>query len=511
MKKVTLFLEKWGLHTFLLPLFFVTHSYLQYYGLVSASVAICLCLIIILCIAALFVIVLAMIKNANKALQLVTLVSFIVLFFGVIKDFLSLTLHFSILAKYSVLLPLIVVVVFFLSRTIVKKNDFRKSNFFQNILLLLFLALDIGKLFVFDHAYFLKGNLLVKRDVPAITNTPTPDTKPDVYFLVFDSYPGTTFLREFMNYDNTAFNHELEKLGFYIVKNSRSNYNRTVFSIASTLNFEHLQNIRANDISSKDYAHGCLSIKEAIVPRFFLQHNYSFFNLSIFDIGTRKAIRRETFLTAPEQDILLYNTLLQRVKNDILWNLLEGKYAMPAVRKLFIKSTEESQREFMQKNDFNKTVLDSLDRIPFQQNGSPKFVYAHLYLPHPPFFYDENGRKNDLSYILTQPSLRNKDLFLSYLRYTNKKITGLVKTIQKASANKSIIIIQSDHGFRDFEGGPNHPEAFFTNYSAFYFPDKNYSTLYDTLTNVNTFPIVLNKYFKTRIPMRSDSSVFLPY
>lgn len=511
MKYAMLFLERWGLHAFLLPIFFVTHSYQQYYGLVSASVAVRLCLIILICVAILFIVILPVAKNANKALQLVTLFSFIILFFGVIKDFISFTLHSSFLAKYSVLLPILAVVAFFLSYLIVKKNDFKKNNLFQNILLLLFLIIDVAKPIVFNRSSFLAKNILVQNSLPSTTEQFSVIEKPNVYFLVFDSYPGTSFLNKFMNYDNTTFDQELENLGFYIVKNSRSNYNRTAFSIASTLNFEHLQNIRAHDIiSSKNYAEACLTIKEAIVPRFFLRQNYSFFNLSIFDIGTNKAIRRETFLTAPEEDILLYNTLPQRIKNDLLWNLLEGKFASSIARKIFIKSKEESQKEFLQKNNFNNTVLDSLDKIPQGQN-SPKFVYAHLYLPHPPFFYDENGRKNNLNYVLTEPSLRNKDLFLSYLRYTNKKIIGVVKTIQQASINKSVIIVQSDHGFRDFENGPNHPEAFFTNYSAFYFPDHDYSSLYDTLSSINTFPVILNKYFKTQIPMRPDSSIFLPY
>jgi hypothetical protein len=110
---------------------------------------------------------------------------------------------------------------------------------------------------------------------------------------------------------------------------------------------------------------------------------------------------------------------------------------------------------------------------------------------------------------MTEASLENKDLFLSYLKYTNKIIVAIINAIQSASGNKSIIIIQSDHGFRDFAGWRNHPECFFMNYSAIYFPDKDYSALYDTMSNVNTFPIIFNKYFKTMIPLKKDSSIFL--
>lgn len=512
MSRIKFFLERWGLHAFLLPVFFVIHSYQQYYGLVRLYVAIKLALIILLCIAFLFLVIRTLLKHQNKSLQLVTLFSFIMLFFGIIKDFLQFSLHSYFISKYSVLLPLVGLIAIFLSWLVIKKKDFRKSNLFQNTLLLLFIIIDIAKVFVIGQSSFLNKNLLTEKPPPLVTNSTSVTARPDVYFLVFDSYPGTSFLKKFMNFDNGSFNQELEELGFFVVKNPKSNYNRTAFSIASTLNFGYLQNIYSyKNIGPKDYAQANLTIKESIIPKFFKQQNYSFYNLSIFDIGTTEAIRRETFLTMPEPDILLYNTLPGRIKHDLLWNLLAGKYSSRLIQNLLTKSKEEFKREQEEKNSYNNIVLDSLARIPFQEIHSSKFVYAHLYLPHPPFFYDENGKRNDINYIVTDSSLRNKDLFLSYLKYTNKLIIEIVKKINGASQNKSVIIVQSDHGFRDFAGGPSHPQSFFKNYSAIYFPDKNYSTLYDTLSNVNVFPIILNKYFNTSLSMKQDSSVFLPY
>jgi hypothetical protein len=79
----------------------------------------------------------------------------------------------------------------------------------------------------------------------------------------------------------------------------------------------------------------------------------------------------------------------------------------------------------------------------------------------------------------------------------------------QSSGGRALIILQSDHGFRNFEGAYSHPGFFFKNYSAFYFPDRNYSALYDTMTNINTFPVIFNKYFGTNIPMQQDTTVFL--
>ena len=509
MKTVKLFLEKWGLHTFLLPIFFLTHNYQQYYGLVSIDVAIKLGLLILSGIVLLFIALLAITKHVNKSLQLATLLGFIALFFGVIKDFIQFSLHAYLLSKYSVLLPIIVVVTVLLSWLVVKKKDFRKSNLFLNILLLLFLIVDIAALVSFEHSSFLQKNLLVKNSPPRASQSFAVNS-PDVYFLVFDSYPGTSFLNEFMNYDNSTFNQELESKGFYVVKKPKSNYNRTAFSIASTLNLDYLATFKTNDyVSPKNYAEANLTIRESVVPQFFKQQGYDIYNLSVFDIGKIAPLTRETFLTMAEQDVFLYNTLFQRIKNDLLWNLIVGKHANPLAKKFFVQTDENFRKEQYRKKEFNSIAVDSLLQLPFKKTGSPKFVYAHLYLPHPPFFYDENGKLNDINYIMSQASLEDRNLFLSYLKYTNKKIVQIIDKIKNAGGNKSVIILQSDHGFRDFKGWQNHPEYFFTNYSAFYFPDKNYITLYDTLSNVNTFPIILNKFFKTNLGLKNDSCIFL--
>ncbi len=132
-------------------------------------------------------------------------------------------------------------------------------------------------------------------------------------------------------------------------------------------------------------------------------------------------------------------------------------------------------------------------------------------MPHPPFFYDEFGNENDLGSVLTDRSFRNRSLFLSYLQYTNQAVLDITSKILQIAGKNSLIILQGDHGFTDFEGGPFDRELFFKNYSAFYFPGKNYSAFYDTLSNINTFPILFNTYFNTRIPMQKDSSIFLSY
>ncbi|HJS52906.1 MAG TPA: sulfatase-like hydrolase/transferase [Chitinophagaceae bacterium] len=511
-KNIKTFLENWGLHSFLLPIFFVLHHYNQYYGLVSSAVAIKTLLQIYIFFLLFFLLLRLLIRNLNKELLLTTLIGAILLFFGAIKDFLQLTLDLRFISRYVVLLPLILIITIVLVRSILRMNDQKKSNFFLNTLLIIFLLVEGSMLINFNQSFFLPKNLLTKSFPVNTDSLPDSPTKPDVYYLVFDSYPGTLFLKKYMDYDNSSFNEELEKRGFHVIKDPKSNYNRTAFSLASTLNFEYLKDIVNNTkISPKYYNRAKLTIKYSAVTDIFRHYNYKFFNLSVFDFDKAPSIRRENFLLMPEKNVLLYNTLPERLKNDLFWNLLVGKYAVPALQKFFARNTSEFEFAETGRRNFNNTVIDSVMKISSQNNAAPKFIYAHLYLPHPPFFYDENGKENDFKYVIGEESQKNKELFISYLKYTNKIILGITDKIINNHGNNSVVILQSDHGFRDYEGGPSFPETFFKNYSAFYFPDRNYAAFYDTLSNVNTFPILFNKYFNTRFALQKDTTVFLPY
>jgi len=160
MKKAKSFLERYGVHSFLLPVFFILHSYKQYFGLIHVDVTMKALAELILFFLVAFLLLLIITKNLNKSLQLTTLFGFIYLFYGAIKDFFQLTMHFPFLSKYTVLLPLLTIIAIILARAVLKKKDFRKTNLFQNSLLLIFILVDAVVLVSVDNSYFLRQNLL---------------------------------------------------------------------------------------------------------------------------------------------------------------------------------------------------------------------------------------------------------------------------------------------------------------------------------------------------------------
>lgn len=505
------FLERWGIHCFLLPLFFILHTYIQYSGLVSKNITLKIFFIILAVTVAVFFLLLLITQNANKSMQLTTLYGFLFLFYGVIKDFISDGVHLHFLSRYVVLLPLTFIIAVIFTILILKKRDFRKSNLYENILLLVFIGIECVKILGTSNISLINKNLLVNPDIIQTVRLDTNDVKPDVYYLLFDCYPGSQFLKEFMNFNNITLDSELLQRGFYIENDPKSNYNRTAFSISSILNFQYLKSIKNNTPTSpKDYNLARFSVKHSIVPQIFKKLGYQFYNLSIFDFPGHPSLHKESFLTLSETDVLMYNTLLQRARMDIFWNFTVWANQNKSKNGTVPSFDEMSVAKWKKQLNFNNSLIDSVVKIPDLKVNTPKFIYAHFYLPHPPFFYDKNGNLNEFKNILTDASFKNKKLFLSYLQYTNKQMLRIIDSIKLLSYKPPVIIVQSDHGFTDFEGCPPLTDLFFKNYSAFYFPAKNYKLLYDTMSTINTFPVLFNTFFGSAIPLQKDSSIFLP-
>ncbi|HVE61418.1 MAG TPA: hypothetical protein VNA26_06350, partial [Chitinophagaceae bacterium] len=81
-------------------------------------------------------------------------------------------------------------------------------------------------------------------------------------------------------------------------------------------------------------------------------------------------------------------------------------------------------------------------------------------------------------------------------------------TILQKSKTPPIIVFMGDHGFRHFLQ-PVDRHYHFMNFNSIYLPGKNYKGLYDSISGVNQFRIILNNQFKTNFPLIKDSSSFM--
>ena len=80
-------------------------------------------------------------------------------------------------------------------------------------------------------------------DLPEITPLAANAQAPDIYYIILDMNTNENAMMQLMDYDDSAFTQALEERGFFVSTCSRSNYDSTKQSMASSLNMDYLQDL----------------------------------------------------------------------------------------------------------------------------------------------------------------------------------------------------------------------------------------------------------------------------
>jgi len=141
------------------------------------------------------------------------------------------------------------------------------------------------------------------------------------------------------------------------------------------------------------------------------------------------------------------------------------------------------------------------------RNESPKFVLAHIMIPHRPYIFGPTGEPI-YSKLLTldgQSKNFNKELYLGQVKFANLKMKEVISKLTDTN-DPPIIIIQSDHGTRGskFNSEYNFWPGKFNNFKAYYFPGKGRSIEFETTTPVNSFRVLFNLYFDYNYDLLED-------
>jgi hypothetical protein len=105
--------------------------------------------------------------------------------------------------------------------------------------------------------------------------------KPDVYYIILDAYANPNTLANQGNFDDKEFLDFLKSHGFYVVPRAASNYDRTPFSISSSLNMDYISAIPkemgTNYMADNIYYR---LIQSSAVALLFKKLGYKFVNVS---------------------------------------------------------------------------------------------------------------------------------------------------------------------------------------------------------------------------------------
>jgi hypothetical protein len=479
------------IYAYLLSVFFVFHGSVQNFDFVPVTDALLLTVTYLFATLVLVLLCWLLYRNFARACLLAFLIMTFHFFFGSMHDFLKELFPTMFLSKYSFILSLAFILLALSLVGIKKMRDPRllRVTTYLNLVLVLLLLIDCG---------WLVGKLVFQRhNVPALNNEFTKCStcaKPDVYFILADEYAGDGELRDVFHYDNSNFDAQLRNRGFHVIISSYSNYNYTPFSLASILNMQYLH-LKDTTRMGIDLAYCYQQIKNSSVVNFFKANGYQFYNHSVFDFEHLPAPVRETFLPVRTR-LITSQTFLSRVQRDLWFHTITFFKSGKSVRDLTYYNKQN-----------NQIIYDLTTDIARQKSATPKFVYAHLMMPHYPYYYDKDGKELPFEKLVEGNQVHQND-YIGYLQYSNEKFLTLIDQIQNFSAVPPIIVLMGDHGFRHFVE-PVDRKYHFLNLASVYFPSQSYSELKDSSSSVNLFREILNSQFAQHLPRLKDSTIYL--
>ncbi len=173
-------------------------------------------------------------------------------------------------------------------------------------------------------------------------------------------------------------------------------------------------------------------------------------------------------------------------------------------------------------NDARKRVLDTFTKLSeVSEARGPKFVFAHILKPHPPYLFDDKGYPvSDTELKMCGRVWLQKRHYLNQLAFINGKVEVLVDQILRRSKTPPVIILQADHGSASLISKDNSRhwkdpsdkmlEERMRIFSAFHLPNDD-RQIYDSITPVNNFRVIFNTYFDAKYELLDDQNFFSTY
>ena len=317
--------------------------------------------------------------------------------------------------------------------------------------------------------------------------------KPDIYYIILDTYTRHDVLLDEYGYDNSDFITFLREHGFYVADCAKANYNQTNLSLYLSLNMDYIADPAQFEVISlgrgirENAARTQLKTLGYQTVAFETGYNFSeWFDADKYFLPTSSALGTQSILSKLGSFDVLF------LRSTMLAPMIDAS----------IQQTNDAESSY--RRSVTHFTLAKLKEIP-QING-PKLVFVHLSMNHAPFVFDPSGGPNNEMARLKSPKTVGDAYYKGYrgtFPYTDLKIEEVVQAIQENSAQKPIIVLQGDHGPLSAKT-TKHYEIL----NALYLPGVDQKDLYPTMSPVNTFRIILDKYFGYDYPLLPDEAYY---
>ncbi|WP_187146561.1 sulfatase-like hydrolase/transferase [Nitrosopumilus maritimus] len=485
-------ISKFPFHPFLIGFFFVISLFYNNIRVLNFDEILIPLIIVLGIITSIWILINLIVKNNLKSSLILSLV--LILFFSYGHIYLEID-HFTInefdIGKHRFLLipffSMFILGTILLIRT---KKILDNTTLITNTIFLVLVVIVLVniQLYYFENpSYF-----YLNQNIESNTISNNINTFPNIYFIVLDGYPGYRSLELSHQNDGEFFNY-FKNNGFFVSENSFSNYQVTHLSVPSTLNLDYLHPLAEIKDGVYDQRDFHLLGNDNKLMNFLKSNGYLIVNFDSSWSFSRDMKHADLQLCGDNQFL----------NSEFLIMLTKTSMLNPVYTKAF-------------ENDLVELRLCAFDQILDidKRVSEPFFVFSHMYMPHPPYLFGPNGEilsPDELDLIAYSPE--KQSAYFDQVKFLNKKIPQIVNNLLD-SENPPIIVIQSDHGSAFLMGEDDtnwkHPDnnmllERMNIINFIYLPDSP-DILYDEITPVNTFRIILNHYFGTNFEILNDNS-----
>ena len=206
-----IFLKKYPLFLFLLPLFVVVHIEKDLHGLINYSLIYDHIVILFTAPLVFFVLFYLFSKSVRRSALRAFVVLLFFYFFGEIKNSLTKQFPNSVWHSYSILAPVMgILILFILYRLRKNKSAFEKTFLVLNLALLFFITADVFMIFITEKNKYSPYTSGAKDNYKPCDSC----NKPDIYYLIYDSYTSSSQLQKDFDFANTSIETSLKNKGF---------------------------------------------------------------------------------------------------------------------------------------------------------------------------------------------------------------------------------------------------------------------------------------------------------
>ncbi|MDP3973613.1 MAG: hypothetical protein Q8P92_02145 [Candidatus Daviesbacteria bacterium] len=331
---------------------------------------------------------------------------------------------------------------------------------------------------------------------------------PDIYYIIVDRYASRRILDELYNFDNSEFINFLKNRGFFVAKTA-ANYPFTVSSLASSLNMIYLDNVVEQVDRGSDSKRPLIDmIQDSEVARYLKNKGYKYLNFGFSWEHNAKNKNADYNYAYEPKELHYLEKLLDELDNNST-NFL-GSFLTQTLK-------DQTLGQLTGGGNYWNFIIDQILEVSRTTKiEGPKFVFYHSFLAHDPYIFDRDGNPQATDQFNMKEGA--KKLYVEQLIFANKVLMNLIDTLLKDSEKPPIIILQADEGpypkrFRQQLDKFNWRTATVEELkekmriiSAYYFPGGKTDLLYQTISPVNSFRVILNTYFGENLPLLPDKN-----